>query len=308
MKCVSRFALAASFAGHFGATSIPGAVQPAATQTADAIYVGGPIITMNNAAPRAEAVAIKDGKIIAAGTKAEVEKFKAAGTMTIDLAGKTMLPGFIDGHGHVFNTGLQAASANLLPAPDGEGNSIAKIQKILRVYAQTEVSKKFDLIIGFGYDEAQIAEGRAPSRDDLDEVSTDVPVLVIHQSGHLSAMNSKGLQLAGITDDTKDPQGGVIRRKADGKVPDGVLEETALMGSLMKVLPKVTPEQLAQLALMGQDLYIEHGFTTVQEGGVTGATHGSFVRLAEAGQIKIDVVTYMDMIFTDDPAEMKSPW
>jgi predicted amidohydrolase YtcJ len=284
--------------------AMPAAAQPAA----DTIYTGGPIITMNDAAPRAEAVAVKDGKVIAVGTKAEVEKFKGGATKAIDLAGKAMLPGFIDGHGHVFSTGLQAASANLLPAPDGEGNSIAKIQELLRAYAKTDVSTKFDLIIGFGYDEAQIAEKRAPNRDDLDTVSKDVPVLVIHQSGHLGAMNSKGLELAGITADTKDPQGGVIRRRADGKTPDGVLEETAFMGSLMKVLPKFTPEQLAQLALMGQDLYIKHGFTTAQEGRATGAAHGSFVRLAEAGQMKIDVVTYMDMIFTDDPAELKTPW
>lgn len=294
-----------------GLVSLLGVVATTPTawaQSADAIYTGGPIITMNDAAPRAEAIAVKDGKILAVGTKADVEKFKGGATTAIDLAGKTLLPGFIDGHGHVFNTGLQAASANLLPAPDGEGNSIAKIQQLLRAYAATDVSKKFNLIIGFGYDEAQIAEKRAPNRDDLDAVSKDVPVVVIHQSGHLGAMNSKGLELAGITADAKDPQGGVIRRKADGKTPDGVLEETAFMGSLMKVMPQFTPEQLAQLALMGQDLYITHGFTTAQEGRATGAAHGSFVRLAEAGQMKIDVVSYMDMIFTDDPAEMKSPW
>lgn len=279
-----------------------------AQQTADTIYTGGPIITMNDAAPRAEAVAIKDGKIIAVGTKAEVEKFKAAGTTAIDLAGKTMLPGFIDGHGHVFTTGIQAASANLLPAPDGEGNSIAKIQEILREYAQTEAAKKFNLILGFGYDDAQIAEKRHPTRQDLDAVSTDIPILLIHQSCHLGAMNSKALELAGITADSKDPQGGVIRREADGKTPNGVLEETAFMTSAMSIFPKLDAKGFTQLAVMGQDFYIKHGFTTAQEGRATGPAHNSFVALAEAGQMKIDVVSYMDMIFTDEPPEMKTPW
>lgn len=279
-----------------------------AAQPADAIYSGGPIITMNDAAPRVEAVAIKDGKIVAVGTKAEVEKFKAAGTKTIDLAGKAMLPGFIDGHGHVFTTGIQAASANLLPAPDGEGNSIAKIQEILREYAKTETSKKFNMILGFGYDDAQIAEKRHPTRQDLDEVSTDIPILIIHQSCHLGAMNSKALELAKITADTKDPQGGVIRREADGKTPSGVLEETAFMAYAMAIFPKLDAQGFAQLAVMGQEMYIAHGYTTAQEGRATGPAHGSFVRLAEAGQMKVDVVAYMDMIFTDEPPEMKTQW
>jgi predicted amidohydrolase YtcJ len=300
-RCI---AFALSLSSAVGAV----AMQPTAQPAADAIYTGGPIITMNDAAPRAEAVAIKDGTIIAVGTKAEVEKFKAAGTTIIDLAGKTMLPGFIDGHGHVFTTGIQAASANLLPAPDGEGNSIAKIQEILREYAKTDASRKFNMILGFGYDDAQIAEKRHPTRQDLDAVSTDVPILLIHQSCHLGAMNSKALELAGITADTKDPQGGVIRREADGKTPNGVLEETAFMSYAMAIFPKLNAEQFAQLAVMGQDLYIQHGYTTAQEGRATGPAHNSFAKLAEAGQMKVDVVSYMDMIFTDEPPEMRTPW
>jgi predicted amidohydrolase YtcJ len=277
-------------------------------QTADAIYSGGPIITMNDAAPRAEAIAVKDGRIVAVGSNADLEKFKGAATRIIDLAGKTLLPGFIDAHGHVFGSGLQAASANLLPAPDGEGNSIGQIQDLLRAFAETEASKKFNMILGFGYDDAQIAEKRHPIRADLDAVSKDTPVLLLHQSGHLGAMNSKALELAGITADTQDPSGGVIRREADGRTPDGVLEETAFMLAMVKVLPRFTSEQFAQIAIMGQDLYIKHGFTTAQEGRATGPAHTTFTRLAEANQMKIDVVAYLDMVFTDEPPEMRTPW
>jgi predicted amidohydrolase YtcJ len=284
------------------------ATQPSRVQAADAIFTGGPIITMNDAAPRAEAIAVKDGRIVAVGATADVERWKGAGTKLVDLSGRALLPGFIDGHGHVFTTGIQAASANLLPAPDGDGNSIAKIQEILRAYAKTDASKQFNLILGFGYDDAQIAEKRHPTRHDLDEVSKDVPVLLIHQSCHLGAMNSKALELAGITADSKDPQGGVIRREADGRTPNGVLEETAFMVNAMAIFPKLNDEQFAQLAIMGQDLYVEHGFTTAQEGRATGPAHASFARLAEAGAMKIDVVSYLDMVFVDDPPEMKTPW
>jgi predicted amidohydrolase YtcJ len=309
MKLLSVIGVASSLALSLTASPPANAVQPAASAaTADAIYSGGPIITMSDAAPRAQAIAIKDGKILAVGTIAEVEKFKSADTQSIDLAGKALLPGFIDGHGHAFTTGIQAASANLLPAPDGEGNSIAKIQDILREYAKTDTSKKFNLILGFGYDDAQIAERRHPTRADLDEVSKDIPILLIHQSCHLGAMNSKALELAKITADTKDPQGGVIRREADGKTPNGVLEETAFMAYAMAIFPRLTPEQFAQLAVMGQNMYIQHGYTTAQEGRATGPAHNSFVRLAEAGEMKIDVVSYLDMIFTDEPPEMKTPW
>jgi predicted amidohydrolase YtcJ len=308
MKSLVTKTIALALALSLGGVHRVSAMQPAPAPTADAIYSGGPIITMNDSAPRAEAVAIKDGKIIAVGTKAQVEKYKAAGTKAIDLAGKTLLPGFIDGHGHVSLTGVQAASANLLPAPDGEGNSIAKIQEILREYAKTDASKAFNLILGFGYDDAQIAEKRHPTRQDLDEVSKDVPILLIHQSCHLGAMNTKALELAGLTAESKDPQGGVIRREADGKTPNGVLEETAFMLSAMTIFPKLNAEQFAQLAVMGQDLYIKHGFTTAQEGRASGPSHSSFVRLADAGLMKIDVVSYVDMVFADEPPEMKTPW
>ncbi|QOV91917.1 amidohydrolase [Humisphaera borealis] len=282
--------------------------QAPAAVVADAIYTGGPIITMNDASPRVQAVAVKDGKIIAAGSLADVEKLKGAATAAIDLKGRTMLPGFIDGHGHAFTTGIQAASANLLPAPDGQGNSVADLQRLLRAYAQSESAKKFNLILGFGYDDAQLAEKRHPTRHDLDAVSKDLPILIVHQSAHLGVMNTRALELAGLTADTKDPQGGVVRREDDGKSPNGVLEETAFMGAAMSIFPKLNPDQIAQLAVMGQDLYISHGYTTAQEGRATGPAHGSFVQLAQAGRMKIDVVSYMDMIFTDEPPEMKSPW
>jgi len=308
MSIVVLQRLAQSFLGLLGAMAMPAAIPQGPAPVADTIYAGGPIVTMNDAAPRAEAIAVKDGRIVAVGTRDEVAKFQASATKVVDLGGKALLPGFIDGHGHVFTTGVQAVSANLLPAPDGEGNSIAKIQELLRAYAATPTAKKFGMILGFGYDDAQLAERRHPTRDELDAVSTDIPILIIHQSGHLGVMNGKALELASITATTADPQGGIIRRAADGKTPDGVLEETAFMLGAMKIFPRLTAEQFAQLAVMGQEMYVRHGFTTAQEGRASGPAHGSFVMLAEAGLMKLDVVAYLDMVFTDEPPELQTPW
>ena len=101
-----------------------------AAQTADTIWHGGPIITVNDGQPTAEAVAVKDGRIIAVGEQADVLAHRGDETKLVDLAGRTMLPGFVDSHGHTYLIGLQATTANLLPPPDGGGKDIASLQSI----------------------------------------------------------------------------------------------------------------------------------------------------------------------------------
>ena len=155
---------------------------------ADVIYHDGNIITINEAQPRAEALAVKDGKILAIGASDEILSTKGEETTLIDLAGSTMLPGFVDAHGHIMGGGLQALSANLLAPPDGAIKDIASLQDTLRNWQESnsEIVKQIKLIVGFGYDNAQLAELRHPMRNDLDEVSTDVPIVLVHQSGHTS--------------------------------------------------------------------------------------------------------------------------
>jgi len=167
----------------------------AATPMADTIYLGGDIVTINELQPEAQAVAVSKGRILKVGDKDEVLKLKGAKTRVVDLKGNTMLPGFIDGHGHIFNVGFQAAAANVLPAPDGVVNDIPTLVKTLRATQSNPVTEKLGFIIGFGYDDSQLAEQRHPTRDELDQVSKDVPVLIIHQSGHLGVVNSKALAL-----------------------------------------------------------------------------------------------------------------
>ena len=239
----------------------PGSIALAA-DAADRIWHGGPVITMNDAAMRAEAVAEKDGKILAVGTKDEIMAHKGDNTQVIDLAGRAMIPGFVDSHGHVFGGGLQAMSANLLAPPDGVVTDIPSMQKMISewVASNREIVEQVNLIIGFGYDNATLAEHRHPTRDELDKISTDMPVYVIHQSGHFGVANSKALEIAGITRETPDPAGGIIRRGPDGE-PNGVLEETAHFPVVMKLMTRVGVDGAKAMARAGAKLWASFGYT-----------------------------------------------
>ena len=281
----------------------------AAARDADTIWFGGPILTVNDKAPMAEAVAVKDGKIIAVGTRSAVlaaEQGKA--TVLTDLKGRTLIPGFFDAHGHISGVAMQAISANLLPPPDGPVQSIADIQRIMRDFIATSPTvKATGLAIGFDYDDSQIAERRAPNRHDLDAVSTEVPIVAIHQSGHLGAFNSKALAMAGVTADTPNPSGGVIEREPDGKTPNGVLEESALAMAFFKILPKVTPEQALATIDAAQNIYMANGYTTVQDGKTDAASMAMLTGAAKAGKLKIDVVSYADLVTLKDNPILRGP-
>ena len=251
-----------AFALRALATATLLATLPVAAQTAaDRIWTGGPILTMNDKAMRAEAVAERGGKIVAVGTKASVMKLKGPGTTVVDLQGRTMLPGFVDAHGHVVMGGLQALSANLLAPPDGEVKDIPSLQKTLREWmaANAAAVTKVDLAIGFGYDSASLAELRHPTREELDAVSRDVPIMIVHQSGHMGVLNSKALEVAGVTADTPDPEGGKIHRRAGSKEPAGLVEETAFFPVAVKMLTRVGPAGMKEFVLAGTELWARFG-------------------------------------------------
>lgn len=270
----------------------------AAQEIADTIYFGGPILTMDDAVPRVEAVAVQDGTIIGVGSLQEVDEYKAAATRLVDLEGHAMLPGFVDSHGHVVGGGLQALSANLLAAPDGPVSDIASLQQSLRewISANSEFIDTYGVAIGFGYDPAQLAENRHPTRDDLDAVSDSIPIYVVHQSGHIGAANSVMLEQFGIRAGTKAPEGGVIRRRADSDEPNGVLEGNAHFGSLQGVLLRFGQSGMVDFARAGLDMWARFGFTTAQEGRANSGTLAVLRQLASTGDVAIDVAVYPDVM------------
>jgi predicted amidohydrolase YtcJ len=266
------------------------------------IYHGGVIITINDQQPTAEAVAIADGTVVSVGAASELLATAGTETTVIDLEGKTLLPGFVDSHGHAYLIGLQAISANLLPPPDGPGQDIAALQAQLKDWSEASrgVVDKLGWIVGFGYDDSQLKEQRHPTRDDLDQVSKELPVIVIHQSGHLGGVNSKALELAGVTEATEDPDGGVFRREEGSRRPNGVLEEYAffrLMGALAANFDDAFNEMLF---IEGTRLLASFGYTTGQEGRAAGPALDAMRRAADKGQLNIDVVVYPDILETED--------
>ena len=268
------------------------------TQIADIIYHNAKVITINDTQPKAEAVAVKDGKILAVGTTEEVLKNKNSSTKLIDIQGKTMLPGFVDAHGHVMGGGLQALSANLLSPPDGEVKDIASLQQTLRDWMSKNevVVNKIKLVVGFGYDNAQLKELRHPTRDDIDAISKDVPIVLVHQSGHIISVNSKALEVGGITTDTSNPEGGVIQRKEGSQEPNGVLEETAAFPLLLKLLSRVGSNGAEAFIKAGTELWTSFGYTTAQEGRASPSSVKTFQKVAASGGLKIDVAAYPDVL------------
>ncbi|MFD9565967.1 amidohydrolase [Streptomyces sp. NPDC059994] len=269
---------------------------------ADVIFHGGEIVTVadgvQESAPGPEAVAVKDGVIVHVGDYREaVSRWQGSRTQVRDLGGRALLPGFIDAHGHLGGIGLQATLANLLAAPDGDVTDIASLQEKLRAWAKTPVGLASKWIIGFGYDDATLADGRHPTREDLDAVSTTRPVLAIHQSFHLGVVNSRGLQVLGYTKATADPDGGVIRRHVDPVArpfgePNGVLEETAFTPASEKATKGLPLTALAALFSKGVTTAARFGFTTVQEGGATLENLQALRDAAAVVPFKIDVVAY----------------
>ncbi|WP_456391535.1 amidohydrolase family protein [Nitratifractor sp.] len=272
---------------------------------ADAIYFGGPILTMVDEKDRPEALAVKNGKILKVGSRKEVMASKGKATRLIDLKGRCLMPGFFDPHSHVVMQSAKFSVANLDPKPIGEAGSIADIQRILTKWIDEKKIQPGHWVIGWGYDDTGIEEQRHPTRDDLDKVSTEHPIVIIHISGHLLSGNSKMLEVAGISAETPDPEGGVIQRKADGKEPNGVLEELAMLLALSKV-PAPTPEEAMEMLKKGLEFYARAGITTAQDCASTKGTIKLFETMAERGQLPIDVIAWPMYKGVDDALFQKT--
>jgi len=260
---------------------------------ADLIITGGPILTMEGAEPTtAEAIVVDDGRIVFVGSKVDALKRKGSGTVVKDLAGKTLMPGFIDGHAHAMQFGAQAVGANLLAPPDGTVNTIDDVVEKLRAFAQSPDVTRTGWIFGVGYDDALL--GRHPTREDLDKVSTTVPVIATHISGHFAAVNSLGLKMIGYDASTPNPEGGVIRREADGKTPNGVLEELAAIPHMLTALTPATQEGKDYFLKRGLEMAKSFGYTTANEGRMFGPMHAVMADAARRGLVDIDLIGWMD--------------
>ena len=258
---------------------------------AETIYFGGPIVTMVKDGHRVEALAVKDGKIAAVGSKAEVLAMQGPQTKMVDLGVRCLIPGFIDPHSHVVMQSAKFAVVNLDPIPIGQVGSIADIQRLLREYIQKQKLAPGQWVIGWGYDDTGIKDMRHPTRDDLDAVSSEHPILLVHISNHLCAVNSRTLEISGITADTPDPEGGKIQRRPGSKEPNGVLEELAML-FVVKQLPVPTPEKAMAMLEQGMRYYAAAGITTAQDGSSGPGSAKLLAAMAQAGKLPIDIISY----------------
>nr|WP_286778776.1 amidohydrolase family protein [Sphingobacterium sp. UBA3519] len=178
-------------------------------QKGDTFYFGGNIITMEDDFPQVDALVVKGGKILFVGSRKEAAPYVGENTKQIDLKGKTLLPGFIDAHGHITSRAGMEQAIDLSPSPYGTVNSIPDLQKtILSVIKRTKLGASVP-VLGNGYDDAIMREHRHPTRQELDAISTTNPIIVIHASGHASVANSAMLKLLGIAENVKDPEGDI---------------------------------------------------------------------------------------------------
>jgi predicted amidohydrolase YtcJ len=273
--------------------------------TETVVYYNGDIITMRGDEPSyVEALVVYDDKIYYTGDSDKAMEIAGVGHKMVDLKGKTLLPGFIDGHAHFANFGVQAIGAQILPPPDAGANDIPALIEILKRWNTEENRALTGWIFGSGFDDSVLKEKRFPTKEDLDKVSTEFPIMIIHISGHFASLNSKGLELLGITSETKDPEGGIIRRLPNSNEPNGVLEELAAIPYYAKALTPASEEALLNLMRAGQDMALSYGYTTAQEGRAM-EQHDLLASFAEKNFWKLDIVSYIDYQFSQN---MDSKW
>jgi hypothetical protein len=240
-----------------------------ADSSADTIFVGDNIVTMDPDQPTVEAVAVRGETIVAAGSIDEVMALEGGSTRVVDLGDQALVPGFIDAHGHFMGAGRAEVSLGLHPPPVGDVSNIDDLVQKIRQWIEDNDIPAGEPVVGRGYDDSLLEEGRHPTRYDLDRASTDHPIALTHVSGHLRAVNSAALAASDITSATEDPEGGHIRRVEGSMEPNGVLEEGA--GRLLVGFSRapLVGDELDAMVRRSIDVYLGHGTTTIQNGGGT---------------------------------------
>jgi predicted amidohydrolase YtcJ len=257
----------------------------------DFVAFGGTVLTLDRAGTRATALAARAGLITALGDDRAIAALAGPDTTVLDLAGRTVVPGFVESHNHptFFGMTLGAPVDAGSPPNDRIGDIVDRVRQAVREFGPGEWVK------GFRYDDTLLADNRHPTRHDLDPASPRNPVLLTHVTGHFSVANSAALRAVGITAATPDPPGGVIARDDRGE-PTGLLIETAafLVNSAM---PSQGPDELAAALQLADAEYLRHGVTSVHDTGI-GLIGGepelaAYRMLTSAGKLRTRIRGYL---------------
>lgn len=279
-------------------------VGSTANSGADLVYVNGDILTMQGDSPvYAQAVATKDGKIVFVGEKDKaLSRFPSAEQR--DLAGSTLLPGFIDPHGHFMFALNMVNQANVASPPVGPAVDIPSVIVALEKFRDKAQIPEGDWIVGWGYDADGLKEKRHITRLDLDPHFPNHKVLLIHVSGHGAILNSKALADQGIDASTETPAGGIINRLPDSNEPAGLLMETAYL-PVFANMPQPTETELMKLMRPAQMMYASEGYTHAYEGFTHLKDLHFLRRAAEEKLIFLDIAALP--AFTEAPKWMNNP-
>ena len=259
-----------------------------AIEEADLIISSNKVILMTGVEQAQPlSIAIKNEKIIWIGSHQDGATIQGE---HINFGNQAVLPGFIDAHGHASYLAFATQVANIASPPVGKINNINDLQTELKNFIKDSDIQPGEWLIGLGYDDSLLTERRHPTRDDLDEVSTEHPIYLIHVSAHLGAANSLGLSLAKINSKTQNPPGGKIRRYENSLEPNGVFEETAAY-PLQQLAMSAYKDPIGSVK-KAMEIYARNGITTAQDGASSLETI-SLMNAADAqGMINIDVISY----------------
>jgi predicted amidohydrolase YtcJ len=224
---------------------------------ADLVLINGVIYTGDAAKPRVQALAVLGEAILDTGNTKDIRKLVGPNTKVIDLNGGFAMPGFNDAHLHLGS----AAQGKLTVDLEG-ANSLAEFQH--RIRERVGQTKAGDWIVGRGWDHTLWNPAKFPTRQDLDAVSKDHPMLFTHISGHVAVANTKALELAGITATTPNPAGGEIEHGADGQ-PDGMLKEGPAYGLVSRIIPQISASERRKGIILALDEAASRGVTSMQD-------------------------------------------
>jgi predicted amidohydrolase YtcJ len=272
------FIPAAMFAGILAALSV---ISGAQKDSADLILKNGNIYTVNDAQPKAEAVAVKGSKIVFAGSNKDSEKFKGSNTRVIDLKGATVVPGLTDSHYHLSGVGQREMTLNL------EGTSSLD-DFLSKVKARVDQAKPGEWVTGRGWIETFWKPQTFPTRQDLDKIAPNNPVYLVRADGHGAVANSSALKLAGVDRTTPSPDGGEIMHDKQTGEPNGMLLDRA-MGKVGSKIPPASRERMEQALLLGARRSIELGWTQIQNAGGSYNDIDMMRKLYADGRLKLRI-------------------
>lgn len=251
------------------------------------LYYGGDIITMCRESDAPEAVLISEGKILYTGNLKEAERLCTEEAEKVNLKGKTLMPSFIDPHGHVTMLAQYTAFANL-----GKCTSFEEIVETLKNYKEEKKLGEGSVLMGYGYDHNFLKEQEHPTKAVLDQVSDTIPVCILHTSGHMCAANSVLLRESGITKDTPDPEGGKFGRNSGGE-PNGYIEEVPAMTKVLMMMFSRAKADFSEQMKLAEQTYLKYGITTLQDGATNASAFKKLAAYAGKGGFRLDVVSYI---------------